>query len=137
TKTASGEGSAVKVTSDSCTDVAGNTATGKDSATFKIDKSAPSVSGTIPEADATNVSRTIQVITANFFQGGSGIDPNTLNSQSVQLFSGNSTKPIKATLSPTSNSVTLTPTSKLDANKTYTAKVKGGATGVEDLADNP
>jgi len=137
-KTTSGEGSAVKVTSDNCTDEAGNTATGKDSATFKIDKSAPSVSETIPEANATNVSRTIQVITANFFQEGSGIDPNTLNSQSVQLFSGNSTKPIKATLSDkTPTSVTLTPSSKLDANKTYTAKIKGGATGVKDLADNP
>jgi Regulator of chromosome condensation (RCC1) repeat len=45
-KTSSGEGSALKVTSGSCTDVAGNTATGKDSATFKIDKSAPNVTAT-------------------------------------------------------------------------------------------
>jgi hypothetical protein len=82
------------------------------------------------------VSRTTPV-TANFAQGGSGIDQNTLNSQTVQLFSGNSTKPIKAKLSTTPDSVTLTPSSKLDANKTYTAKIKGGATGVKDLADNP
>ena len=127
-----GEGSAVTVTSDSCTDLAGNTATGKDSATFKIDKTAPSVSGTIPQADATKVLRATPV-TANFFEKGSGIDPNTLTSASVQLFSGNSTKPVKATLKRTSNSVTLTPSSKLDANITYRAVV---STGVKDLAGN-
>jgi probable HAF family extracellular repeat protein len=132
-KTTSDEGSAVKVTSDSCTDVAGNTATGKDSATFKIDKSAPSVSGTNPQANATKVSRTTEV-TANFSEA---VQAATLTSDTVQLFSGNSTKPVKATLSKTSNSVTLTPSTRLDANNRYTAKIKGGATGVKDLADNP
>jgi Bacterial Ig-like domain len=136
-KTTSGEGSAVKVTSDSCTDVAGNTATGKDSATFKIDKTAPSVSPTIPQAGATNVSRTTAV-KATFSEV---VQAATLTSANVQLFSGNSTKPVKAALrwdpltDPTS--VTLTPSTKLDASKTYTAKIKGGATGVKDLADNP
>ena len=42
-KTTSGEGMAVKVSSDSCTDVAGNTAAAVESAAFKIDKTAPSV----------------------------------------------------------------------------------------------
>jgi Tol biopolymer transport system component len=136
-KTTSGEGSALKVTSDSCTDMAGNTATGRDSATFKIDKTAPSVSPTIPQAGARNVSRTT-VVKATFSEV---VQAATLTSANVQLFSGNSTKPVKAALSwdpltdPTS--VTLTPSSKLDANKTYTAKIKGGATGVKDLADNP
>jgi hypothetical protein len=45
-KTTSSESSAVKVTSDSCSDVAGNTAAGKDSAAFKIDKAAPTVTVT-------------------------------------------------------------------------------------------
>jgi large repetitive protein len=132
-KTTSGEGMAVKVTSDSCTDVAGNTATGEDSATFKIDKTAPSVSETIPKANATKVSRTTPV-TAKFSEA---VQADTLTSDTVQLFSGNSTKPVKATLSKTSNSVTLTPSTKLDANNRYTAKIEGGATGVKDLADNP
>ena len=131
-KTTSGEGSALKVTSDSCTDVAGNTATGEDSATFKIDKTAPSVSETIPKANATKVSRTTPV-TAKFSEA---VQADTLTSDTVQLFSGNSTKPVKATLSKTSNSVTLTPSTRLDANKRYTAKIEGGATGVKDLADN-
>ncbi len=42
-KTTNGEGSSVKVSSDSCTDVAGNTATSIDSAGFKIDKTAPTL----------------------------------------------------------------------------------------------
>jgi len=33
--------------------------------------------------------------------------------------------------------VTLTPSSKLDAKTRYTAKIKGGSTGVKDLAGNP
>jgi hypothetical protein len=43
-KTTSGEGTAVKVSSDSCTDVAGNVAAAVDSAAFKIDKTAPNIS---------------------------------------------------------------------------------------------
>jgi hypothetical protein len=57
----------------------------------------------------------------------------TLTTANVQLFSGNSKKPVKATLSKTSNSVTLIPSSKLDANTTYRAVV---GTGVQDLAGN-
>ena len=41
----SGEGTAVHVISDSCTDVAGNSASGIDSANFNIDKTAPTISG--------------------------------------------------------------------------------------------
>jgi Big-like domain-containing protein len=57
----------------------------------------------------------------------------TLTTANVQLFSGNSKMPAKATLSKTSTSVTLTPSSKLDANTTYRAVV---GTGLKDLAGN-
>jgi hypothetical protein len=43
-KTTSGEGFAVTVTSDGCTDLAGNAAVGLSSAGFQIDKTAPNVS---------------------------------------------------------------------------------------------
>jgi large repetitive protein len=43
TKTTSGEGASVSVTSDACTDRAGNTATAVSSASFKIDKTAPAI----------------------------------------------------------------------------------------------
>jgi hypothetical protein len=48
-KTTAGEGSAVKVSSDSCTDVAGNTASAIESAAFSIDKTAPTVTCQSPE----------------------------------------------------------------------------------------
>jgi hypothetical protein len=57
----------------------------------------------------------------------------TLTTANVQLFSGNSQKPVKATLSQTSTSVTLIPSARLDANTTYRAVV---GTGVKDLAGN-
>jgi hypothetical protein len=40
-KSTTAEGTAVRATSDGCTDVAGNAATGKDSAAFKVDKTKP------------------------------------------------------------------------------------------------
>jgi hypothetical protein len=65
----------------------------------------------------------------------------TLTSNTVQLFSGKSTRPIKVTLSwnPSTDptSVTLTPASKLDAKTRYMTKIKGGQSGVKDLAGNP
>jgi hypothetical protein len=51
-KTVTSEGTAEKVTSDQCRDVAGNLAAGIDSASFKIDKSAPTSHADSP--DATN-----------------------------------------------------------------------------------
>jgi hypothetical protein len=56
TKTTTGEGVALNVTSDSCTDLAGNTATGVTSADFQVDQSAPTnitfVGGGIAEGDS-------------------------------------------------------------------------------------
>ncbi len=42
-KTTTGEGTTVNVTSDGCTDVAGNPTAGKTSANFKVDETAPSI----------------------------------------------------------------------------------------------
>ena len=53
-KTTSGDGAALTVTSDSCTDVAGNTASGKTSASFKVDTTAP-VLVTKPTDDACSL----------------------------------------------------------------------------------
>src|SRR5215211_2248160 len=53
-KTTSGEGTAVTVDSDSCADQAGNTATAKTSATFKVDKATPTSSASSPAATNLN-----------------------------------------------------------------------------------
>ena len=93
------------------------------------DTTAPTVTTTIPQAGAKGVSRTTTV-KANFSEA---VQASTLTSANVQLFTGNNKKPVKATLSKTSTSVTLTPSSKLDANTVYRTVV---GTGVMDLADN-
>jgi Tol biopolymer transport system component len=98
------------------------------------DTQAPRVTNTSPAAGVRDVARGIKEVTANFSEP---VQAATLTSNTVQLFSGNSTKPIKAALRKTSTSVTLTPSSKLDAKTKYTAKIKGGAAGVKDLAGNP
>jgi hypothetical protein len=101
------------------------------------DTTAPKVDTVKPTDGAKGVARGSSV-TANFSEA---VQAATLTSSTVQLFSGHSTKPIKATLSvnPSTNptSVTLTPSERLDANNSYTAKIKGDATGVKDLAGNP
>ena len=101
------------------------------------DTTAPYVKTTSPaDSNVTDVSRTTNV-TAVFSEA---VQAATLTTNTVQLFSGNSTKPIKATLSwnPSTNptSVTLTPAMRLDAKTKYTVLIKGGATGVKDLTGN-
>jgi probable HAF family extracellular repeat protein len=101
------------------------------------DTTAPEVDAVDPARGATDVARSSNV-KATFSEA---VQSATLNSETVQLFSGNSTKPLKATLSwdpsiaPTS--VTLTPSERLDAKTRYTAKIKGGSNGVKDLVGNP
>jgi hypothetical protein len=78
-KTTSGEGTTVHVSSDACSDLAGNTATAIDSADFKIDKAAPIISVIATTADhATYTAGTWanQSVTVSFFcgDGGSGVD---------------------------------------------------------------
>jgi Tol biopolymer transport system component len=135
---ASGTTFALGETTVSCTatDTRSNTAT----KTFKVtvqDTTAPTVDAVNPVDGVKEVARG-STVTANFSEA---VQKATLTSSTVQLFSGNSTRPIKAALSwnpltdPTS--VTLKPSSKLDAKTRYTAKIKGGADGVKDLAGNP
>jgi Tol biopolymer transport system component len=136
---ASGTTFALGETTVSCTatDARSNTAT----KTFKVtvqDTTAPTVDAVNPVDGTQGVARGIKEVTANFSEA---VQAATLTSNTVQLFSGNSTRPIKATLSrnPSTDptSVTLTPSSKLDAKTRYTAKIKGGQSGVKDLAGNP
>jgi hypothetical protein len=138
-KTTTGEGSALKVTSNSCTDVAGNTAPGIDSASFKIDKTAPTVIGLQPAADAKDVSRGTNVV-ATFSEQ---MQKSTLtNLANFKLYKVTATGPIqitnvtvtpnlagtKATLNPYGSSTTL-----LAKNTRYKAVL---TVGVKDLAAN-
>jgi hypothetical protein len=116
------------------TDKAGN-AEQPQTFTIKIDKTAPTVSSTSPLNKATGVSRATTV-KATFVE--QNMDATTLDHTTVQLFSGNSTKPLKASVSydAGTSTVTLTPSSTLDAKTKYTANIQGGTSGVKDLAGN-
>jgi hypothetical protein len=139
-KTTTGEGSAVTVNSGDVYDKAGNKAS-TNSTAFKIDKTAPAIAKdannkdlVTPANGATGVSRSTK-LTATFAE--QNMDTTTLTGTSVpvQLFSDNSTEPIKATVSydATTKTVTLTPSSKLAVNTKYTVKITNG---VKDLAGN-
>jgi probable HAF family extracellular repeat protein len=100
------------------------------------DNTAPAVYSTSPSDEARGVSRATSV-TATFVE--ENMDATTLNNTTFQLFSGNSKNPVKATVGPydeATKTVTLIPSSKLDAKVTYTVKIKGGESGVKDLAGN-
>jgi hypothetical protein len=60
-KTTSGEGLTVHVSSDGCSDVAGNSAPGINSANFKIDKTNPLVAITSPTNGSSTIALTISV----------------------------------------------------------------------------
>ena len=100
------------------------------------DTTAPNVDVVTPADGAQEVARG-STVTAEFSEE---VQASTLTSETVQLFSGNSTKPIKAKLNvdPPTNpkSVTLTPSERLDVKNRYTVKIKGGADGVKDLVGN-
>jgi WD40 repeat protein len=96
------------------------------------DTTAPTVTSRSPSAGATGVA-TGTAVTATFSEA---MDPGTLTSSTFQLQAG-SNPPVSATVSYAANTATLTPASALAANTAYTATVKGGSTGVKDLAGNP
>ena len=80
TKTTTGEGTTVHVTSDGCTDVAGNSSSGIDSANFKVDKTAPTISD-LGATTAPNLATWYKTDVTNTFSAsdaGSGLDATCL-----------------------------------------------------------
>jgi hypothetical protein len=74
-KTTSGEGVAITVTSDDCTDLAGNTAPAKTSGAFKIDKTKPSASASAaPPPNANGWNKTNVTVHFSGTDALSGID---------------------------------------------------------------
>ena len=137
-KSTSGEGSLLKVTSASCTDVAGNTALGIDSASFKIDKTAPKVSAATPTLTGigrgTNVVATFSErmgpasITNSTFKLFRCTSSTTCTTQLTNVTLSKSTDGLRATINPYGTSSPL-----LAANTKYKVVV---TTGTQDLAGN-
>ena len=113
--------------------VAGNTSSASNSVTVTVDKTAPTVSSTSPANNTSGLVATANV-TATFSED---VDPSTLTTAFTLSKQGSSTSvAANVTYDATKNKATLDPDSTLEASTTYTATIKGGSTGVKDLAGN-
>ena len=99
--------------------------------TGAIDVIAPTVVSVLPANAAIGVS-TGATITANFSEF---VNPSTVTTTSVQIKDA-ANNIIPATLSTSSNVITLTPSSALAGSTTYTVTIAGGGAGVKDLTGN-
>jgi hypothetical protein len=95
---------------------------------------APTVNRTSPLNNATGIASTANV-SATFSED---MDRNTLTTSTFTLTKQGSTSSLAATVSydSASKTATLDPVSDLEANTTYTARVKGGSSGAKDLGGN-
>src|SRR5262249_18531289 len=96
------------------------------------DTTPPTITGKSPAAGATGVGLTSNT-TATFSEA---MNPATLTSSTFTLVKQGTTTPLAATVSYASQVATLDPTADLLASTTYTATVKGGASGAKDVAGN-
>jgi len=99
--------------------------------TLAPDTTPPTVVSTTPASGATGVSVS-SAVTATFSEG---LDATTVNGTTMTLRAG--TTQVSATVTYSSAIATLTPTAALTAGTVYTATIKGGTSGVKDLAGNP
>ncbi|HYG83804.1 MAG TPA: DUF4082 domain-containing protein [Verrucomicrobiae bacterium] len=108
---------------------------GQYTAAYAIDTTPPTVSSTVPAADATSVAKTT-AITATFNEA---LNPSTVNSQTFTLqTTAGAAIAGTAAYDSASKTAILTPASPLAANTVYTAKLRGGGASprVEDMAGN-
>ena len=101
------------------------------------DTTSPTLSSVAPTEGAATVALDANV-EANFSEV---MDASTITDATftLTLGCGSDATPVVAAVSydPTTNKATLNPNEELQAGKTYSAKVKGGSTGVKDSAGNP
>lgn len=97
------------------------------------DTTPPTVSSTTPNNGANNISTgTTVAVTFSEAMNASTISTNTFELRNAS----NTLVPANVTYNSGTQTATLTPSSSLATNTTYTATVKGGSTGVKDLAGN-
>jgi hypothetical protein len=98
------------------------------------DTTAPTVSTVAPTEGAADVA-----VTSNTeVTFSEAIDPNTISTNTFTLVEQGATTPVTAQVSydAATRKATLDPNVNLDPSTTYLATLKGGATGVKDLAGN-
>ncbi len=107
---------------------------GSYSATYAIDTTPPTVSSVSPASNAISVPIT-STVTAQFSES---IDPATLTS-STFIVRDASSNPVQGALSydALARQAALAPVVPLGYSARYTATLKGGSTGIKDIAGNP
>jgi CSLREA domain-containing protein len=123
------------------TDTAGNTSEFAANATVASDEAvcgattAPTVSGVAPAEGAKDVAATANT-EVTFSEA---MDPNTISTSTFTLTKQGASQPLTSQVSydAQAKKATLDPNADLEAGATYTATLKGGASGVKDLAGNP
>lgn len=117
-------------------DAAGNALASTFTSSFTTtvpDTTPPTVIAVSPAAGATNVPVST-VVTVKFSEA---MTASTISASTFRLTNPVGTViPATVTYSAATNTATMTPTSPLAANTTYTATVVGGSSGVKDLAGN-
>lgn len=106
-------------------DVVFNTSTSTDQTPHKV-------GGTSPSSNATGVATSIYV-TAIMSEP---LKVSTVTASTVLLKAGLANIAASVSWGPETNTITLIPAAPLSSNTVYTAIIKGGATGVTDIAGN-
>ena len=98
------------------------------------DTTPPTVTETTPAAGATGVATAVSP-TATFSEA---MNASTVTSTTFVLMKQGETTPVAANVTyvALTNTATLDPTANLEMSSTYIATVKGGASGVKDVAGN-
>jgi hypothetical protein len=96
------------------------------------DTTPPTVAATTPAAGATAVASSSNV-TGTFSEAMNGA---SISSSTFTLTAAGTTTPVPAGVTYTGGVATLNPDSDLAPSTQYTATIKGGASGVKDLAGN-
>jgi hypothetical protein len=109
-------------------------ATGAYQVSYGVDVTPPTVTSVTPTAGATGVG----IFTNPAATFSEALNPATFFTDTFELRDpANSLVPATVTYYSSTRTVTLTPTAALANSTTYTAKIKGGTSGVRDLAGNP
>jgi hypothetical protein len=96
------------------------------------DGTAPTVLSTSPVSNATGIALN-SVLSATFSER---LDPATVNTTNVFIRNGATAVSATVSYSSGSQNLTITPSASLAGNTTYTVTLKGGSTGIKDLAGN-
>jgi hypothetical protein len=119
----------VKSGASGVTDVAGNPLASDFTSTFTVDTTPPTVTAVSP---ANGALTTVTTVTATFSEAVTAVSGTTMT-----LTGPGGPVAATVTYNAATHVATLTPTAALTSGTLYTATVKGGASGVTDLAGNP